>query len=44
MVDAIREGKPAPVAAEDALLTIRLIELALQSSSEGRVLNVPAAA
>ena len=44
MADAIRDGQPAPVAAEDALLTIRLIELALQSSSEGRVLDVPAAA
>ena len=44
MADAIRHGKPAPVAAEEALLTMRLIELALQSSNEGRVLNVSAAA
>jgi len=44
MADAIRDGKPAPVAAEEALLTMRLIELALQSSSEGRVLSVSAAA
>ena len=44
MADAIRDGKPAPVVAEDALLTIRLIELALQSASEGRVLTVPATA
>ncbi|OBV38966.1 oxidoreductase [Janthinobacterium psychrotolerans] len=44
MADAIRDGKPAPVAAEDALDTIRLIELALQSANEGRVLNVPAVA
>lgn len=40
MADAIRSGAPAPVAAEDALLTMRLIELALQSSSEGRVVAV----
>ncbi len=44
MADAIRDGKPAPVAAEDALATIRLIELALQSATEGRVLNVSTAA
>ncbi|MGX9784772.1 oxidoreductase [Janthinobacterium lividum] len=40
MADAIRHGAPAPVAAEDAAATIRLIELALQSAAEGRVLAV----
>ena len=39
-VDAIGHGAPAPVAAEDAAATIRLIELALQSAAEGRVLKV----
>ena len=40
MADAIGHGAPAPVAAEDAAATIRLIELALQSAAEGRVLAV----
>ena len=40
MHDAIANGSPAPVAAEDALATIRLIELAQQSAAEGRVLQV----
>ncbi|CDG85266.1 oxidoreductase [Janthinobacterium agaricidamnosum] len=40
MADAIRHGAAAPVAPEDALLTMRLIELALQSSSQGRVVEV----
>ncbi|MNS94553.1 putative oxidoreductase YvaA [compost metagenome] len=40
MADAIRHGAAAPVAAEDAAATISLIELALQSAAEGRVLKV----
>ncbi|MFM9436264.1 scyllo-inositol 2-dehydrogenase (NADP+) [Janthinobacterium sp. CG_23.3] len=40
MADAIRNGAPAPVAAQDALATIRLIEAALRSASEGRVVAV----
>ncbi|MDC8760605.1 oxidoreductase [Janthinobacterium fluminis] len=40
MADAIRNGAPAPVAAEDGLATIRLIEAALRSAEEGRVIAV----
>lgn len=38
MVEAIRHGAPAPVSAADALATIRLIEAALRSAAEGRVI------
>ncbi len=38
MVEAITEGKPAPVAPEDARNTIRVIECALQSQQEQRVI------
>ncbi len=38
MVEAITEGKPAPVAPEDARNTIRIIECALQSQQEQRVI------
>jgi scyllo-inositol 2-dehydrogenase (NADP+) len=40
MAEAIRNGAPAPVAAQDALATIRLIEAALRSAEEGRVVAV----
>jgi len=40
MADAIRHGAPPPVAPEDGLATIRLIELALQSAQEGRVVSL----
>lgn len=40
MADAILHGAAAPVAPEDGLATIRLIELALQSAKEGRVISV----
>jgi len=40
MADAISHGAPPPVAPEDGLATIRLIELALLSAQEGRVLSV----
>ncbi|WP_317202592.1 oxidoreductase [Janthinobacterium sp.] len=40
IADAIRHGAPAPVAAEDALATIRLIEAALRSAAEGRVVEL----
>jgi scyllo-inositol 2-dehydrogenase (NADP+) len=36
MADAIRHGTPAPVAAEDAAATIRLIELAPQRCGRPR--------
>ena len=38
MVEAITQGKPAPVAPEDARNTIRVIEYALQSQREQRVI------
>jgi scyllo-inositol 2-dehydrogenase (NADP+) len=40
MADAIRNGAPAPVPARDALATMRLIEAALRSAAEGRVIAV----
>ncbi|HVZ98144.1 MAG TPA: Gfo/Idh/MocA family oxidoreductase [Chitinophagaceae bacterium] len=38
MYDAIRNGKPVPVSAEDALKVIRIIELAYQSSDSKKVI------
>jgi len=38
---AIRTGAPCPVTAEDALLNIQLIELAMESSRTGKNLVVP---
>ncbi|CAH0536084.1 oxidoreductase [Vibrio marisflavi] len=40
MAQAIREGKDAPVKAEDALWNIKLIELAMQSSQSGQTVSV----
>jgi scyllo-inositol 2-dehydrogenase (NADP+) len=40
IVAAIRRGEPPPVTAEDGLATIRLIEAALLSAEEGRVVTV----
>lgn len=37
---AIRSGEPAPVSAEDGMATIRLIETALLSAEEGRVIAI----
>jgi len=42
MAAAIRGHGPAPVAIEDSLLVMRLLELAVQSAAEGRRLVVPA--
>lgn len=38
LADAISAGQPSPVAAEDARDVIRIIELAMESHSQGRVL------
>ncbi|MGG4554217.1 oxidoreductase [Paenibacillus sp. FSL W8-0186] len=38
LADAISSGQPSPVAAEDARDVIRIIELAMESHSQGRVL------
>ncbi|MDO6706053.1 oxidoreductase [Photobacterium sp. 1_MG-2023] len=40
VADAIREGKANPVPAQEALLNIRLIELAMESSRLGQTLQV----
>lgn len=40
IASAIRNGTPAPVSAADGLATIRLIEAAMRSASEGRVVPV----
>ncbi|WP_055106168.1 oxidoreductase [Paenibacillus ihumii] len=40
LADAIRFGQPAPVSAEDARNVIRIIELAMESHSKGRVLTL----
>ncbi|HAT32746.1 MAG TPA: oxidoreductase [Janthinobacterium sp.] len=40
IASAIRDGGPVPVPAEDGLATIRLIEAALRSAAEGRVVDL----
>ncbi|MFD3259242.1 oxidoreductase [Paenibacillus lentus] len=40
LADAISHGQPSPVLAEDARDVIRIIELAMESHSKGRVLTV----
>ncbi|OUS23452.1 oxidoreductase [Thalassotalea sp. 42_200_T64] len=40
LATAINDGEPVPVSAEDALLTIKLIELAQQSSQTGQKMKV----
>ncbi|WP_432460989.1 oxidoreductase [Agarivorans sp. QJM3NY_25] len=40
LADAIRNGTPPPVSAEDALWNIRLIELAMESSRLGKTMKV----
>ncbi|MDE3230513.1 MAG: oxidoreductase, partial [Chloroflexota bacterium] len=42
MRDALREGKPVPVAPADALLVIRVIEAARASAQRGEVMRLPA--
>ena len=41
IADSIRNGAGLPVSAEEALWSIRLIELAIQSSTQGKTLAVP---
>lgn len=40
MVEAIRDGKAVPVPAEEALETIRMIEFAIQSAEEQRMIKI----
>ncbi|WNJ97279.1 oxidoreductase [Vibrio ruber] len=40
LADSIRHGTPPPVTAEEALNTIRLIELAIESSESGQTIRI----